>query len=126
MHCSRVWSKTAINLPATFYINEHKPMLFCPKCEESGIEILTTLDDPCIKCGTVSRNYKRKPTLFPYQQRVVQERDELNVKINALDKFINHTDAYHELGIAEQQRLISQLEVMHRYSSILTQRINAF
>ncbi len=95
-------------------------MINCPRCDT-----LTTLDDICPGCGIIPRNYRQK-TMLPHQERVIQERKELNDKINALDRFINTTDVFHELPSIEQQRLISQLEIMHRYSSILTQRINDF
>jgi hypothetical protein len=101
-------------------------MILCPKCDSVGDYTLTTLDDKCSVCGTIPRHYKPGKPLLPHQERVITERNELNIKINALDKFINHTDAYYELSTVEQQRLVSQLEIMHRYSSIFTQRINDF
>jgi hypothetical protein len=60
-----------------------------------------------------------------YQQRVIRERHELNKKIHNLVEFMD-TDTYDEIDRAEQKRLLKQLEIMTRYSNVLSDRIEAF
>ena len=61
----------------------------------------------------------------PYQQRVVDEKDELDAKRDRLRAFFG-TDLYRELDPTEQSRLNRQLEAMTLYSNILEERIAAF
>jgi hypothetical protein len=63
--------------------------------------------------------------LLPHQQRVVTERDELNTKINALEKFIE-SPLFAQLDLAEQNRLKGQNRLMVAYADVLTERIVAF
>lgn len=60
-----------------------------------------------------------------FQQRVVQEKVELDDKIINLDKFLL-TETFHGLPAAEQDRLERQFDVMKEYASILGERIAAF
>jgi len=69
---------------------------------------------------------KSSVELQPHQQRVVTERDDLNIKINALDGFIKGSLIFHNLPKDEQALLKRQCEVMKEYSDILQSRINAF
>jgi len=59
----------------------------------------------------------------PYQERVVEERRELDEKISKLDKFIAGNEIFDALPPDEKYRLRDQLRVMMRYSSILGERI---
>lgn len=61
----------------------------------------------------------------PHQQRVVQEKEELDYKIVNLDKFLL-TDIFHNLSAEEQDRLSRQFDVMKEYAAILDERIAAF
>ena len=63
--------------------------------------------------------------LAPHQERVVVERDELQTKIVALDKFIK-SDTIKIVDGLEQLRLIAQLDAMNTYLKILNDRIAAF
>lgn len=63
--------------------------------------------------------------LAPHQQRVVTERADLNLKIEALGRFFA-TGVFIALVEAEQSRLRRQLGVMQEYSDILSERIAAF
>lgn len=63
--------------------------------------------------------------LEPYQERVVEEKQELDSKIKALRVFtklmlINKTP------VDEQDRLLRQLQTMTEYSNILNERIIGF
>ena len=64
--------------------------------------------------------------LEPHQQRVVNERDELNTKLVALKGFIKGSQVFGSLPDDEQSRLKRQAEVMTEYSDILQERINAW
>lgn len=61
----------------------------------------------------------------PYQERVVQEQNDLVDKIEKLEKFIA-SDVFSGLDLDEQRRLIDQLAYMNGYNDVLTARIEAF
>lgn len=61
----------------------------------------------------------------PHQQRVIDEKRELDEKREKLLSFLN-TDLFHGLDQAEKDRLRTQFQVMGVYSDILHQRISAF
>lgn len=60
-----------------------------------------------------------------YQLRVVEERDDLNGKIERLTKFLD-TPIYNSLPVPEKDRLVAQLRVMNEYLKILDARIDNF
>lgn len=62
----------------------------------------------------------------PHQQRVVNEKAELDQKAGALTQFIATSPVFDTLDAAEQERLREQCEVMWQYSEILGKRIAAF
>lgn len=62
----------------------------------------------------------------PHQQRVVDEKTELDEKATALSNFIGTSPIFETLDPAEQARLKEQCEIMWQYSEILGQRIAAF
>ena len=64
--------------------------------------------------------------LQPHQQRVVDEKSELDKKAMALSNFIGKSHVFETLDQAEQERLKEQNEVMWQYSEILGARIAAF
>jgi len=64
--------------------------------------------------------------LQPHQQRVVDEKTELDKKANALSNFIGNSPIFETLDAAEQERLKQQNDVMWQYSEILRARIEAF
>ena len=66
-------------------------------------------------------------TLAPHQQRVVQEKEELDEKLSKLSTFIdspNFTNIVNDED--EVARLVCQEEIMKDYSEILAERIAAF
>lgn len=68
-------------------------------------------------------------TLQPHQQRVIDERNELEKKLRALDKFIdpeNLNPLFDACSEAEKTRLLCQFMFMSGYLDILNARINAF
>ena len=64
--------------------------------------------------------------LKPHQQRVVDEKTELDTKATALSNFIGENPIFATIDAAEQERLREQCEVMWQYSEILGARIAAF
>jgi len=60
-----------------------------------------------------------------FQQRVVDEKEELDGKIERLDAFANG-DVFGTLPAEEQERMSRQLQIMRDYSSVLDERIAAF
>ena len=61
-----------------------------------------------------------------FQQRVIDEASELNIKINVLDDFILNNNIYKKLPEDEQVRLIQQVRAMEYYFSVLIERIQNF
>jgi hypothetical protein len=66
------------------------------------------------------------PALPPHQQRVVQEKQELDEKLGKLNAFITSSPIFANLDMDEQSRLQRQAHHMEYYSSTLGERIAAF
>ncbi len=67
--------------------------------------------------------------MMPHQQRVIDEKVDLDAKIEKLLHFIEATnmpDVFGTLSEAEQSRLRIQYSVMQSYSTILGERIAHF
>ena len=64
--------------------------------------------------------------MLPHQQRVVDEKNELDVKAKALSNFIGNNPVFADIGAEEQERMKEQCEIMWQYSEILGKRIVAF
>lgn len=62
----------------------------------------------------------------PHQQRVVEEKADLDVKISALQKFLQESPMLAKLDRSEVYRLNAQNLIMVQYSAILGERIQAF
>lgn len=65
-------------------------------------------------------------TLPPYQQRVLDEKQELDIRITKLDEFIQRSYVFNTLPTDEQSRLKRQLDVQRELSVILGDRIDGF
>lgn len=61
----------------------------------------------------------------PHQQRVVEERKELDIKRDKLTEFLKG-DFFRTLPADEQERLNRQLAIMDSYSGVLAERIVHF
>lgn len=68
----------------------------------------------------------KKKSKMPHQQRVIDEANELGVKLSALDLFISENDIFKNLHKLEQNRLNRQLFAMDIYFGILKDRIKNF
>jgi uncharacterized protein len=64
--------------------------------------------------------------LQPHQQRVVDEKRDLDEKIVALTAFIYGNDLHAAIEVFEQDLLDQQLEIMQGYSATLAARIAIF
>lgn len=62
----------------------------------------------------------------PHQQRVIDEKTELDQKSNALSLFIGINPTFEKLDADEQERLKVQNDLMWQYSEVLGARIAAF
>ena len=62
----------------------------------------------------------------PHQQRVIDEKAELDTKAHALSQFIGCSPIFETIDPAEQERLKVQNDLMWQYSEILGLRIAAF
>ena len=63
--------------------------------------------------------------VHPYQQRVLNEKKELDEKIQKLESFLDN-DLFKNLNETERNLLKSHLGIMSIYSDILKLRINLF
>jgi hypothetical protein len=61
-----------------------------------------------------------------YQQRVIDEKSELDEKIAKLGDFIQSSAIFQDLPSDEKERLVRQHSCMGEYSEILGERISAF
>lgn len=64
--------------------------------------------------------------MLPHQQRVINEKADLDDKATKLSNFIGTNPMFDSIDPAEQERLKEQCEIMWQYSEILGQRIKAF
>lgn len=62
----------------------------------------------------------------PHQQRVVDEKSELDDKLKKLGEFIESSPIFAGLPDVEQRRMLRQKYCMNEYSEILGERIAAF
>lgn len=61
-----------------------------------------------------------------YQDRVIEEKQELDKKASKLSSFIGYNPIFENLNQVEQELMREQCEIMWEYSEILGQRIAAF
>jgi hypothetical protein len=61
----------------------------------------------------------------PYQQRVIDEQVELDIKLSALSNFLD-APMFDKLNQPEQNRMARQCYHMQRYNDILSDRIHEF
>jgi hypothetical protein len=62
----------------------------------------------------------------PHEQRVVDEKTELDAKLLKLYEFINTNPLFHQLNDIDRSLLLNQRGAMHSYSEILARRIARF
>jgi len=62
----------------------------------------------------------------PYQQRVVDELADLEVKLKALHNFLWANDSFDSLPIEDKELLVIQFGAMSTYAGALSKRIERF
>jgi hypothetical protein len=70
--------------------------------------------------------FQTNKELAPHQQRVVQERDELNEKIVKLSAFVYDSPIYRALPQIDRDHLVGQKAAMVLYKDYLDRRIARF
>lgn len=68
---------------------------------------------------------QKEETMEEYQERVIEERDQLDARLKKLTEF-KLTDKFHSLPVPEVKRLNRQVHIMHLYLDVLIERIEAF
>ncbi|KPD17309.1 hypothetical protein ADM96_20300 [Burkholderia sp. ST111] len=63
---------------------------------------------------------------LPHQQRVLDEKAELDVRRRKLCEFIAANPAFVDLSDYDRELLVNQYRVMTEYSAILRERIRTF
>jgi hypothetical protein len=63
---------------------------------------------------------------LPHQQRVIDEKKELDEKATKLSVFIGMNPMFESIAPEEQERMKEQCEIMWQYSEVLGKRIAAF
>lgn len=64
--------------------------------------------------------------MAPHQQRVIDEKNELDERAHKLSQFIGNNPTFADLDPAEQERMKVQNDLMWQLSEVLSQRIAAF
>lgn len=64
--------------------------------------------------------------MAPHQQRVVDEKAELDTKLEKLTEFVANNPIFPSLPDDERDRLVRQRILMDGYSKVLGERIAAF
>jgi len=90
--------------------------------ELEGYVLKRTLANQQPAPGAAFPGYNAMP---PHQQRVVDEKAELDGRLAKLEAFFD-TPIFAGLDPAEQQRLHDQAVAMHEYANILADRVEAF
>jgi hypothetical protein len=62
----------------------------------------------------------------PYQERVVEEKKELDRKLAALNAFLDDDNSVQIAGPEEWERMHRQRDIMEEYSTVLGERIKNF
>ena len=75
----------------------------------------------CMNGGTAGAG-----ALPPHQQRVLDVKQDLDIRITKLDEFIQRNQFFHGLPVSERDRLKRQLDVMQELSTILGERTANF
>ena len=81
---------------------------------------------PDIFAATYEAAAPAATTALPHQQRVLEEKQELDLRIAKLDEFTRRNPTFCTAPQDEQARLLRQLDVMRELSTILRERIDAF
>lgn len=101
----------------------------CSSCGEESMKFpLTNMTMPKVRVHPLEGGavYLAGGSMRPYQQRVVDEKMDLDEKAKALSDFIGYSNTFGILEQEEQELLKEQCEIMWQYSEILGERIRRF
>lgn len=93
--------------------------------KSAGMRKLLEAKDCFVRCA-LDMPEPAASTVPPHQQRVLDEKRDLDGRLSKLDAFILDNPLYRQLPGEEQDRLSRQSEAMAAYSGILGERIDAF
>lgn len=93
--------------------------------KSAGMRKLLEAKDCFVRCA-LDMPEQVASTVPPHQQRVLDEKRELDERLSKLDAFILDNPLYLQLSTAEQDRLSRQSKAMAVYSGILDERIAKF
>lgn len=93
--------------------------------KSAGMRKLLEAKDCFVRCA-LDMPEQPASTVPPHQQRVLDEKRELDERLSKLDAFILDNPLYPQLPTDEQDRLSRQSKVMAAYSGILDERIAKF
>jgi hypothetical protein len=109
-------------------INSPKPeygAFFCP-CNNHGPQYFNTDGSGTQVSSSPTGKVTVTHVFAPHQQRVIDEKSELDHKLGKLTTFIAESPIFSSLDKEEQSRLDWQQRFMSLYSEVLGQRIAAF
>lgn len=114
------WSVPRHFYPDCYITFDREKASQSPHSWPTGTNLLTAEQARAMLEHVIGKQYE------PHEQRVLDEKAELDTKATALSNFIGLSPVFAKLDPAEQERLKEQCEVMHQYREILGARIAAF
>jgi hypothetical protein len=105
-------------------VSQREKVITATRAMQSAYDAFMKVAPVMTEIALVERN--TMSTLYPYQQRVVDEKNALDANIGKPADFIVLSAAYKHLGSAEKGRLHRQHTHMLAYSGVLLERIEAF
>lgn len=98
---------------------------FCSRCRSHFPLSQFVWDGTNLVVGKVHELEPPKPGLSPHQRRVVEEKAELDGRLDKLRAFTGGS-LFRSLPDAEQNRMLRQEHAMDEYAKVLGERIEAF
>ena len=93
--------------------------------KSAGMRKLLEAKDCFVRCA-LDMPEPVASTVPPHQQRVLDEKQDLDLRIARLDEFMRRNPTFTTLDAPERDRLEIQLDLMRDYSGILGERIANF
>lgn len=93
--------------------------------KSAGMRKLLEAKDCFVRCA-LDMPESAASTVPPYQQRVLDEKRELDARLSKLDAFILDNPLYLQFPTDERDRLSRQSKAMAAYSGVLDERIAKF
>jgi hypothetical protein len=97
-----------------------------PWYAHDGVNVTAAVDAAILAWNTLVAIAMPPPAKPDYQQRVIDEKAELDARLTKLSAFIDDGKVFVALPNPERERMIRQERVMLKYSEILGERIAAF